>query len=251
MRLIFRYLFLMFMRLFVFVYCMDPVQDVKLWKLDYGNMNDQQRMEVMIRDVNNKNDFLDEDGEYKDVCKWKGVECDSNSNVVKIYWYNDLNVKGGSIDLEYIPPNVTEFIVMSQSLNGTINVSFLPHRLLLFDMFENKLSGQLHLHNLPNHINEFFVGYNNLEGTIDLTMLPSSLEILGLNKNNFTDPINLIHLPMNLKSLWIYDNKIKQVVVVIGVISNTLEEIYLYGNSIDRLLDIEGNLVDDDRIKNY
>ena len=120
------------MRLFVFVYCMDPVQDVKLWKPDYGNMNDQHRMEVMIRDVNNKNDFLDEDGEYKDVCKWFGVECDSENNVVKIIWdkfgeygCGIINLKGGSIDLEYIPPNVTDFIVSHQSLNGTINVSFL------------------------------------------------------------------------------------------------------------------------------
>ena len=50
-------------------------------------MSDQILMELMTQKVNNKEVFMDDDGEYLDVCQWRGVDCDEDSNVIKIIWY--------------------------------------------------------------------------------------------------------------------------------------------------------------------
>ena len=55
-------------------------------KFNYETMNDQQRMELMLQDVGNKDDFLDNDGEFIKVCKGPGVNCDENGNVISVKW---------------------------------------------------------------------------------------------------------------------------------------------------------------------
>ena len=59
-----------------------------LGRVDYGNMCDQQRMELLIQGFNNVEYFLDEEKEFKDACEWQEVTCDDEQNVVRVEWHN-------------------------------------------------------------------------------------------------------------------------------------------------------------------
>ena len=92
---------------------------------------------------------------------------------------------------------------------------------------------------------------NQLEGSvnsIDLKLLPSTLTHLYLSRYKFVGPIDLTNLPMSLKHLYLEHNNIQQNIVEIGVISENLEYIDLSGNSIGSVVDLDGNIVKDDRI---
>ena len=49
---------------------------MKLGKVEYGTMNDQILMELMIQKINNQSLFINEEGVYLDVCHRPGVQCD-------------------------------------------------------------------------------------------------------------------------------------------------------------------------------
>jgi len=77
------------------------IHSVQVGYVNYWTLNDQQRMEMLVREVEKKYNFINEDEksyeEYLDVCEWYGVICNDDADVIEINWRT--NYLGGSMDL--------------------------------------------------------------------------------------------------------------------------------------------------------
>ena len=99
----------------------DP--EIRLGKVDYGSMCDQQLLELVVNKAANKDLFLDNDGEYKEMTEWKGVECDKDGRVIKVNWVNqpwhscNHSFAGGVLMLEWLPPKIQHFNLDSHPLD--------------------------------------------------------------------------------------------------------------------------------------
>jgi len=239
----------------IFVYSHDPnvnVPCMRLGKVEYGTMSDQILMELMIVKVNNNNQFMDDDGEFLDVCQWRGVKCDDKNNVIEINWgYNsNINLNGGAINLSWMPPFVREFNCFYQNLNGTIDTVKLPQCLETLSLSGNMFSGTIDLTQLPKSLERISAYRNHLQGSVDLTQLPTSIKGLYLPNNKLSGSINISHLPHSLKWLYLDNNNIQQEELrVDGELPDRLVIINLCNNHIDRIVDSNGNVLEDGRIR--
>ena len=96
-----------------------------------------------------------------------------------------------------------------------------------------------------------FSAWNNrLTGTVDLTKLPTTIQYLYLDGNKFDGSVTIYNVPQSLQYLDLHNNNIVQdELCIIGKLPNGLQSIRLSGNKIHRIVDAEGNIIEDDRIK--
>ena len=66
--------------------------------------------------------FVNNNVEFKDVCKWSEVKCDSGQlNVLEIEWgFRSLK---GTMDPSWIPPIVTYFSISMNNITGTLGAA--------------------------------------------------------------------------------------------------------------------------------
>uniref|UniRef100_A0A7S4UQY5 Leucine-rich repeat-containing N-terminal plant-type domain-containing protein n=1 Tax=Paramoeba aestuarina TaxID=180227 RepID=A0A7S4UQY5_9EUKA len=181
-------------------------------------MNDQQLMENFIAGAKNKRIFRDRKRNFYDVCDWKEVECE-DSNVVMISWNREwgvVDLKQGTIGLDWLPPKLRKINISDQYMEGTFNTSY-----------------------LPKEIKQVYLGCNFLHGTLNMTVLPESLLVLHLDCNRFEGPIDLMHLPPKLEELELDENRIEAEVLMVDL-PRTITSYAFDGNKIGKIVDKNG-----------
>lgn len=172
---------------------------------------DEQLMQTLIQDVENKTQFQNADGTYKDLKHWPGVRI-KDGHVVEINW------------------------VLNFKLGGSINLLFLPRGVMALRLIENSLSGTLCAADLPPYMRFLGIAVNNFSGTIEWSKLPRSLTHIYLNYNQFSCTVEWNHLPPNLKELNIRNNKFHGSVDC-SALPPALKTLYIAHNQFDGVLD--------------
>ena len=168
--------FILFNRVFLFftmiaVFALDD----HLSRADFFAMPQQTLMEMMIEDIPEKNRYQDNDGGYRDIEDWDGLQFTSDGKVRMIQWRDYMGSNfpaGGTIYLKWLPKTVDEFAVTGSNLEGTVDLAI-----------------------IPEVMKRLYLQRNLLSGTIDLTCLPDSMTTLILHGNQFTGTISLTKLP--------------------------------------------------------
>ena len=133
-------------------------------------------MELLVSQIEHRQYFVNESGDFKDACEWDKVLCDKNDNIIEIDWNKlryTISFNGGKVQLEWLPPRTTDFIIVYQHLEGILQIELLPQFLKRIRCGDNNLSGTLNLKKLPPQIEIFSFYRNNLQGPLDLSNLPS------------------------------------------------------------------------------
>ena len=193
-------------------------------RFDFTNVPDQVRMEMLVAQMDGSELFKDDNGNFIDVCEWKGVECGEGEDVGIIHWgaesvitMRDANSTpgseetawispGGSIELDWIPPGVEEFCAVGQMLHGTLRTDRLPRVLLKLSLSGNELTGRFETSSLPEEIFFVDVSVNAMEGSIALHTLPATLVYFSVAENKFSGSIEWMGLPTSLRYLYLHSN---------------------------------------------
>ena len=101
-----------------------------LGRINYSLLSDQQLAELLIADIGRPELFHDSDGSFKDVCHWKGVKCNENDEVENVDWNYCycVGLDAGTIQLQWLPPNVAYFGIIYQTLCGTVEAHLWPQK---------------------------------------------------------------------------------------------------------------------------
>ena len=130
-------------------------------------------------------------------CKWRGVTCDAQGIVTKIYWgCCNLN---GELHWEFLPKTLITFNARSNELRGIVELIDLPPGLESFSASYNLHGGTPDLRELPLTMKELWLEYNCFEGRVDLDALPKSMKALHLEENqDLSGQIDVSKLPPKL-----------------------------------------------------
>ena len=203
--------------------------DSSLGRLDYDSLSDQARMEILIDGLTaeSKKYYKDDNGNYIDVCDWRGVSCDTEGHIVKISRL-DLYISG-SVDLAFIPPHVICFGMDFLQSTGTLETSKLPRKIQEFDISQNKFHGTVEMAGLPDCLEELNISSNAFTGSVALDKLPAQITEVDLSNNMFSGSIDLNNLPERLSSLDISRNAFSGEFVLTKA-PQTLDEIFANRN---------------------
>ena len=224
----------------------------KAHKVSHMNLDDQARMELLVRGFGSTEVFLLQKAStrsfpfarkkpQKDVedfakaCSWPGVFCTADEVIKRINFSRTMHegidigpsfpFGGGSIDLSCMPLTVVSFKINHQKLAGTIETAFLPRCMQSIQMTENKLIG----------------GF-------DVASLPPALVNGYFNRNVLTGPIDLTDISPNIQLLNLANNAIEQREVVVGHFSSRLVAVDLKENKVGRVVDENGDEFVDPRV---
>ena len=181
--------------------------DAHLGRVDISSLSDQILMEMLFSGSTEKkhNRLLDKDGVFLDVCEWPGVTCNTDEQVVNVC-KNGFRILEGSVELAYIPPNVTIFTMYYLRLSGTLDTSALPQNMEIFSIRNNDFHGTVEMTQLPAMMKQFVIRSNKFTGSINLEALPNALTHLFLDENKFAGKVSLHCLPPKLEHLDISHN---------------------------------------------
>ena len=141
----------------------------------------------------------------KDVCKWKGVECNDSGEIHSIGWRSgDI---GGSFDLEWFPHTITCFRCANTRISGKWDFALLPQSLTQLTLDNNTISGSICTADLPENLVRLGLDRNNFEGAVDLCALPVTIEYFDLSRNELTGALDFAKLPAGLTTLNLSHNK--------------------------------------------
>ena len=172
-------------------------------------LNDQPRMEAMIREIDGNEIFRSVDGSFLPACIWHGIECTAEGKISSIDWgYESIGVEGGQIFLEMLPPMIRKVYVRNMRLRGEIDTVLLPTNTQRVDLHGNLLTGTLDCTKFPAQLQEFDIHNNFIEGSINLSNLPSQLRILRLDNNHIQQDICYVSLPEAIQLIDLRENMI-------------------------------------------
>mmetsp|Transcript_34556 Transcript_34556/g.53945 ORF Transcript_34556/g.53945 Transcript_34556/m.53945 type:complete len:245 (-) Transcript_34556:12-746(-) len=210
--------------------------DNMLGRFSRESMSDQQCMEYMIAQVTQIGVFKTTEGYFKDVCAWQGVTCDSSGAVLKVNWRGSPLLKGGTIELKYMPEKVDLFIVKRQSLHGTLPADSISPNLRGLDLVDNFLGGEIQWKLLPTKLENMLLDENFFSGTVDLTCLPKELRMLGLSSNRLSGSIDITALPRNLVRLYMNENLFNQSTIDVNNIPKAAECYIFTDNNLGKVV---------------
>ena len=180
-----------------------------LGRVNADSLTDQICVELLIEGFTefSKARYKDRHGDFADVCRWRGVECDANESVVKL----DLKARiETTLFLSYIPTHVTYFRVVNsffgQDCTSELDLRFSHSNIETIMIEKYGFSGTVDLLSLPEKVIEFSILRNNFTGNCDFTRLPSSLQRLDLSFNQFSGSVVFDSLPHTLQTLRIASN---------------------------------------------
>ena len=183
--------------------------DPSLGRLDYESLSDQALMEMLIDQMcfKEKNYFQDENGNYKDVSEWPGVQCSDSDDdrVVEIELYG-LTFSAKQFPFNFIPPMVSYFGASQSNLQGTLEASHLPSKLTALYISHNKLHGPLNFAKFPRQMGTLYMGANKFCGSLRLSDLPRSLTHFSAANNQFCGEISLNDLPQAMEFFDVSNN---------------------------------------------
>ncbi|KNH04137.1 leucine-rich repeat protein [Perkinsela sp. CCAP 1560/4] len=266
----------------MFPSCFVLVDPTTLARPDKDSMPQQMLMEILVGDFNDKRGFQDNNGDFKAICSWDGVECGDDGEVEYIEWDSETRLslyggdtskgeygqmhQGGSIDLRWIPLSVVQCCISMLELSGSIdtfclprelpelyldgnrfggtfNVVELPQKLGILNVSKNQLSGSLDLTKLPQALRIFQAYRNQFSGSIDLRTLPVSLENFSLEGNCLSGSIDLRFLPSTLYRCCLQNNKFQQEVVVLSSNRSKLVTLILDNGKFQSFVDTDGGVI--------
>ena len=237
--------------------------DRNMFPLHVENMSDQAIMELFVEKYPKsfQRRFKNKDGEFKDVCKWKGITCNGRRQVTHLSLgerglpqisasatnidlhplpqhlkeFHVLSLYGktkniGRLDVSALPENLESFQVMYQTLIGSVDFRRLPTHLWGLYVCDCGLSGSVDLTALPKTMNEFTIKENPYTGRLFLHCLPQSLVLFNAEACSFIGDISLSHLPEKLESLSISRNKLSGS-VHLEKLPRAMLELFLSGNN--------------------
>ena len=168
-------------------------------------------MELLIGDLKEtlRYKILTDDGDFKDVCDWEGVQCNSAGNVTQVEMVSHASPENGeTLNLVYMPPLVTTFSFAMVGASGSIDTQALPVGLQILRVTQTEqMSGPIKTAYLPRGITELDLFLNAFDGELDLTALPPALVSLNVHSNKFTGSVNLTKLPSGLEDLYLGNNQ--------------------------------------------
>ena len=225
--------------------------------------SDQALMEAFIDGLTEKSKhiFKNPDGSYKEVCKWKGVQCDGRRRATDINWGEITRVAqsfAGTMDFDLLPPSITclalfhashtmraaldtsalppsmsGLILRGAGIRAPIDLRRLPKFLQIFAVTSSMLTGSCSLTALPCRLTNLSLRENWLDGSIMLDHLPSTLESLDLSKNSLSGSLRLYHLPSRLALLNLNENKFYGEINFAHLLQNeSLKEIHIRSNQV-------------------
>ena len=185
--------------------------DPSLARFDVDSLSDQIRMELLIGGLKEtlRYEILTDDGEFKDVCDWTDIQCNSDGNVTKVEMLSYASPENGeTLNLVYMPPLVTTFSFAMVGASGSLDTQALPAGLQILSVTQTeKISGPIETAYLPRGITELDLNGNAFDGKLDLTVLPPGLVLLNVHSNKFTGSVNLTKLPKGLEDLYLANNQ--------------------------------------------
>ena len=169
-----------------------------LGRLEYSTMPQQALMELVVRDLPDRDAFEDENDHFYDINEWEGVICDDKMHVTAIRWAS--RMFNGVLDLQWLPRTLIVFDVTSNAFCGSVESRLLPQALNHFILTDNGFMGSIDLTRLPRSILCFILTDNVFSGTLNFSRLPSSLISLDVSRNEFSGILDLsaIDRPMML-----------------------------------------------------
>ena len=136
-------------------------------------------------------------------CRWHGVTCSPDLEVVAICW-QDLYAEA-HVSVDWLPSELASLKLIAVNASGKIHTRCFPKRLVSCHMERCSLFGPINLRTLPGSLEFLFLEENNLDGTIDLTRLPHSIMFVNLSENNFRKVVySLALLPDSLDKVTIH-----------------------------------------------
>ena len=190
------------------LYAMDPA----LGRLDYDSLSDQALMEMLISGMEDqeKKEFQDENGNFKDACEWKGflrkVECESDR--VDDIMFLHIKLSDRQFPFEFIPPLVTSFVSSFCEMHGTLHTPHIPRGLIRFEVARANLHGTINFAALPRKLQKLIISFNDFSGSCVLSDLPDTLISFKVSHNNFSGEIALNSLPLALKEIDLSNNNL-------------------------------------------
>ena len=146
--------------------------DSSLGRVDHESLPQLSLMEMVVKEIANKDDICGDADEPKEIEEWKGVEIE-DGEVVAIMW-GECDLKG-SVCLEWLPSSVREFVVTWNRLTGTVNLASLPTSLKGLELGGNAFTGSICLERLPERMGNLSVFHNKFYGSLKLESLPDTL----------------------------------------------------------------------------
>ena len=243
---------------FLGVCCPDTMSDERLGRFEYENTTDQAKMEALIQNVKNKEIFYDANGQFLSMCEWVGVTCDEieppgqgdedggnpagsdvemedaddmfeeppTEEVVGIRWIDQLE---GGLNLEWIPPAVTDFEVNNMNVTDDCDLTRLPAELYTLTLRGVKFHKRVCLDTLPADLNALILSGGKHKGTVETALLPPSLEILNIEGNKFTGTFDFGSLPRAMLLLSIGRNAFHGTICLHNL-PPFLRELSIFGN---------------------
>ena len=188
------------------------VQDQSIYPFDLDFLSDQTIMEIFIDQFPGEFQatFKHPSGDFKDVCKWKGIKCNGRRRVEDIYWDNVFPKMSPpaahmQVSLDFLPPLLERFFVFTGHgenrpvISACIDTSALPRTLNELRISFQEVRGSIDYRRLPPHIQILDVGGCNTKGTAHVTSLPKSMISLFIAENRFTGSLHLHRLPPKLE----------------------------------------------------
>ena len=179
-------------------------------RFNLGSLSAQQRMELFLSDFSEKDiEFLkeEESGDFKDLCKWRGVECEDQV-IKKVSWGQAFECDDETkVDLAVIPATVTTFQVEYNNLCGEFRAESLPQEIVRFDISGNHFTGSVVTSSLPRSLVFFFAVNCKLSGHFDFLSLPSDIQVIALSQNDLSGVFYHRGLPKALSHVYLQGNK--------------------------------------------
>ena len=208
--------------------------DYALGRVGYTEIPDQALLEMLIEgaDERYKARFMVQ-GAYRDISEWDGVVCGPDGTVLHLTMANEpmgaLYAYGGTLALQFLPPNLTEFTCRTKLFTGTIDMAELPASLRHFTLTTSNFEGPLGLSTMPSALKHLNLSGNFFSGSCDLTALPSGMQYVDLSNNHLTGSVSLDALPAHLLLLRLRCNALSGEIHIQNLSSN-LQELYLDNN---------------------
>ena len=208
----------------------DEPSGLRLSRADYDSLPDQALFELVVDGFTNKDPFLDDEGDFKDISDWVGLTFNDAGRCVRVYWYESRF--DGPVGLAWIPASVEKFhiiestvcgsveltrlsdglkglAIIQSAIEGTIDLTLLPQQLLYINLTMNTLTGSIDLTALPAHIVDVALTANDFSGSVDLTRLPGTMKGLMLNKNALSGTVELAKIPESMMTLDLRQNQLE------------------------------------------
>ena len=208
--------------------------DPSLGRLDYESLSDQALMEMLIEGLKSEQKamYKDANGNFHDVCEWRGMSCIDNS--VTFVSFNNLDFGSKQFPFDFIPPSAVTFIATLCGSHGTLDTSLLPTSLTTLNVQHNDLEGTIRWKGLPRKLRMLYINGNSFQGKIILCDLPPSLISLDASMNSFCGEIALSDLPVAMTNINVVSNELEGPITIESLPSRL------------RILDLRENLFSGD-----